>query len=70
MREPNAEPGELFDVRRGAAYLGVTECALRHQLERGRIPALRLGGRVYLRRRTLDRHLEQLERQWAKRHRS
>ena len=58
--------GALLSVRATADYLGMTQSAVRHQIERGRLPALRLGGRVYVFRRTLDRHLEKLEREWMR----
>ena len=58
--------GKLLDVRAAAGYLGFTESAVRHMLERGRLPGLRLGGRIYLRRETLERHLERLERAWVR----
>lgn len=58
----------MLDVASAAEYLGVTESAMRHMIERGHLPALRLGGRVYLRRETLERHLKKLERQWTRVH--
>ena len=58
--------GALLDIAGAAEYLGLTPSALRHQIERGRVPALRLGGRVFLRRQALDQHLERLEREWVK----
>jgi excisionase family DNA binding protein len=58
--------GALLDVKSAADYLGVTASAMRHMLERGAVPGLRLKGRVYLRRATLDRHLERLERDWMR----
>ena len=58
--------GALLSVRVTADYLGMTQSAVRHQIERGRIPALRLGTRIYVIRQTLDRHLEKLEREWMR----
>ena len=59
--------GELLDVRGTTEYLGApTESSVRHMIERGHLPALRLGGRVYVRRETLDRFLERREREFAK----
>lgn len=66
MKPPRRANGALLDISGAANYLGITESALRHQLERGRLPALRLGGRVYVRRETLDRHLAKLEGEWIK----
>ena len=61
---PNPREPALFDVRGGAKYLGRTQSTLRHWIERGHIPALKIGGRVFLRRATLDRFLADRELEW------
>ena len=37
---------------------------VRHWIERGYLPALKIGGRVLLRRATLEKFLEGREREW------
>ena len=58
--------GAILDVGAAAAYLGRTQSTLRHWIERGHIPALKIGGRVFLRRATLDRFLADREREWMR----
>ncbi|MGH9320788.1 MAG: excisionase family DNA-binding protein [Vicinamibacteria bacterium] len=58
--------GALLDVAAAAEYLGVTASTMRHWLDRRHVPALRIGGRVLLRRETLDRHLAAKEREWMR----
>jgi excisionase family DNA binding protein len=56
----------LLDVLSGANYLGFTEKATRHMIGRGALPALRLRGRLFFRRETLERFLAQKEREFTK----
>lgn len=65
-RRSSRVAGALLDIPAGAEYLGVTTSTLRHWVERRHVPALRIGGRVLLRRETLDRHLAQAEREWMR----
>ena len=58
MRGGIRRPTALLDVASTAEYLDMTESAVRHQIERGRLPALKLGGRVFVRQQTLDHHIE------------
>jgi excisionase family DNA binding protein len=47
-----------MSVPTAAAYLDLTEDAVRRRIERGTLPAKRLGGRVLIDRKELDRMLE------------
>ncbi len=45
----------LLRIREAAPYLGMTQKALRHRIDRGQVPAVHIGGSVFLRRTDLLR---------------
>lgn len=49
-----AKPASLLlTVSEAADFLGITQKALRHRIDRGQVPVVRCWGRVYLRRSDL-----------------
>jgi excisionase family DNA binding protein len=52
--------GELLDIPAVAEKLGGSERAIREQIGRGTLPARRFGGRVVVRRKDLEKFLENL----------
>lgn len=48
-------PAALLRVREAAPFLGMTEKALRHRIDRGQVPTVHIGGSVFLRRTDLLR---------------
>lgn len=55
--------GGLLDVESASASYGPTPSAFRHLVERRAIPFLKLRGRIYFRRASLDSYFAKLERQ-------
>lgn len=48
-------PAALLRVREAAPFLGMSEKALRHRIDRGQVPTVHIGGSVFLRRTDLLR---------------
>ena len=55
---PNVIQPALLNVKRAAAYLGRSEQALQHLIFEKRIPVVRDGRRVHLKRKDLDDWIE------------
>ncbi len=51
----------LFNIQRGADYLGIGTSTLRRWIMRGEIPIVRLGRRVLLRQESLERFVKAVE---------
>ena len=56
---PNVIQPALLDVKQAAAYLGRSEQAVQHLIFEKRIPVVRDGRRVHLRRVDLDTWIDQ-----------
>ncbi len=52
----------LYGVAAIAEYLGLAERQARHQIEKGRIPTFKIGGKICARPTALDAWLEELSR--------
>ena len=55
LQEDSSIETRYFLLRRAAIYLGTTENALRHRVERRQIPFIKRGGTVWFDRVALDR---------------
>ena len=51
----------LFNIQRGADYLGIGTSTLRRWIMKGEIPIVRLGRRVLLRQESLERFVKAVE---------
>ena len=58
MEHPQDQPPELLTLQEVAAYLRLTEKAVRRRIERGEIPYLKAGGSLRFRRDEIDVWLE------------
>jgi excisionase family DNA binding protein len=56
-RKQPVEMSRYMNVEMAAAYLGTTRAALYHRIARRAIPFTRVGHRILIDRRTLDRWL-------------
>lgn len=50
--------GRYMKLAEAAAYLGITEAALRNRISRGQLPLIRDGRRISFDRLALDRHMQ------------
>ena len=57
-----SEKPMLYGVQEIADYLGMRERQARHQIEKGRIPTFKIGGKICARPTALDAWLEELSR--------
>lgn len=48
----------LLPIPDAARYLGMTTYAMRHRIAEGRFPYVRMGKRIFLDRKDLDRFIE------------
>ena len=63
MTDTTEHPDFLYGAKSIAAHLGMTEKAVYHLIEEGRLPVFKIGRRVAARRSRLQQHFEKLEQQ-------
>lgn len=58
---PSSLKSGYFRVKGAAEYLGTTEKAVRHLIDRGHLRPYKLAGRLYLSREEIDRAMRESE---------
>ncbi len=57
-KEVRTNPPTLLSIKEASYYIGISERKLREMVYSGKIKAIRLGGRIILRRSHIDEELE------------